>query len=73
MDAEKSRRRDRAALRSGAGRAPAGSHFRAMGIDPDRLGGPIVGVYTRYAASVGSASEGAVAVPREAAPATRRS
>ena len=72
MDADKSRRRDPAALRSGPGRAPARSHFRAMGIDPDRLGGPIVGVYARYAASVGSASDGAVLVPRDLAPATRR-
>jgi dihydroxy-acid dehydratase len=38
------RRRARAALVSGAERAPARAHFRAMGIDPARLGGPIVGV-----------------------------
>ena len=33
-------RRARAALRSGAERAGARAHFRAMGIDPDRLDGP---------------------------------
>jgi dihydroxy-acid dehydratase len=38
----------RAALRNGAGRAPARSHFRAMGIDPDRLGGPIVGIASTW-------------------------
>ncbi len=48
MDADKSRRRDRAALRAGAGRAPARSHFRAMGIDPERLDGPIVGIASTW-------------------------
>src|SRR3954469_17916150 len=42
------RRRARAALRSGAERAPARSHFRAMGIDPDRLDGPIVGIASTW-------------------------
>ena len=36
------------ALRSGAGRAPARSHFRAMDIDPDRLDGPIVGIASTW-------------------------
>jgi len=35
-------------LRTGAGRAPARSHFRAMGIDPDRLDGPIVGIASTW-------------------------
>src|ERR1700733_210382 len=48
MDADKSRRRARAALRAGAGRAPARSHFRAMGIDPERLDGPIVGIASTW-------------------------
>ena len=48
MDADNARRSDRAALRSGAGRAPARSHFRAMGIDPDRLDGPIVGIASTW-------------------------
>jgi dihydroxy-acid dehydratase len=38
------RRRARAELADGAERAPARSHFRAMGIDPGRLRGPIVGI-----------------------------
>src|SRR5215212_5098003 len=42
------RRRARAALRSGAERAGARSHFRAMGIDPDRLDGPIVGIASSW-------------------------
>src|SRR3954470_14566871 len=37
-------RRARRALRSGAERAGARAHFRAMGIDPDRLDGPMVGI-----------------------------
>ncbi|MBV8219570.1 MAG: dihydroxy-acid dehydratase [Solirubrobacterales bacterium] len=48
MDADRSRRADRRALRSGAGRAPARSHFRAMGIDPARLDGPIVGIASTW-------------------------
>ena len=35
-------RRARTALRSGAERAGARAHFRAMGIDPDRLDGAVV-------------------------------
>ena len=42
------RRRARAALRSGAERAGARSHFRAMGVDPDRLDGPIVGIASTW-------------------------
>ncbi|MBV9816747.1 MAG: dihydroxy-acid dehydratase, partial [Solirubrobacterales bacterium] len=42
----------RAALRSGAGRAPARSHFRAMGIDPERLDGPIVGIASTWTATM---------------------
>ncbi|HTR32491.1 MAG TPA: dihydroxy-acid dehydratase, partial [Gaiellaceae bacterium] len=38
----------RAELVSGASRAPARAHFRAMGIDPARLGGPIVGVASTW-------------------------
>jgi dihydroxy-acid dehydratase len=42
------RRRARAALATGAERAPARAHFRAMGIDPARLDGPIVGVASTW-------------------------
>src|SRR5579862_3946077 len=42
------RRRARAALRAGAERAGARSHFRALGIDPDRLDGPIVGIASTW-------------------------
>src|SRR3954469_14583836 len=48
MDDDPARRRARAALRSGAERAGARSHFRAMGIDPDRLDGPIVGIASTW-------------------------
>src|SRR5918997_182979 len=48
MDDATARRRARAALRSGAERAGARSHFRAMGIDPDRLDGPIVGIASTW-------------------------
>src|SRR3954466_12315504 len=48
MDDAASRRRARAGLRSGAERAGARSHFRAMGIDPDRLDGPIVGIASTW-------------------------
>ena len=41
---EEARRAARAGLRAGPERAGARSHFRAMGIDPDRLDGPIVGI-----------------------------
>src|SRR5919197_5401202 len=45
---EGSRRRARAPLRSGAERAPARAHFRAMGVDPERLDGPIVGIASTW-------------------------
>ena len=35
-------------LVNGASRAPARAHFRAMGIDPSRLAGPIVGIATTW-------------------------
>jgi dihydroxy-acid dehydratase len=41
-------RRARAALVEGAERAPARAHFRAMGIDPARLGGPIIGIASTW-------------------------
>src|SRR5918992_5544612 len=48
MDDAASRRRLRQGLRSGAERAGARAHFRAMGIDPDRLDGPIVGIASAW-------------------------
>src|SRR5512133_1074012 len=48
MSDDAARRRARAALRSGAERAGARSHFRAMGIDPDRLDDPIVGIASTW-------------------------
>src|SRR3954447_20762568 len=45
---EEARRRARAALRSGAERAGARAHFRAMGIDPERLDGAIVGIASTW-------------------------
>src|SRR3982751_2865620 len=42
------RRHAREGLVSSAERAPARAHFRAMGIDPSRLGGPIVGVVSTW-------------------------
>src|ERR671914_1025219 len=48
MDDAASRRRLRQGLRSGAERAGARAHFRAMGIDPDRLDGPIVGIASTW-------------------------
>src|SRR3954466_15373406 len=42
------RRRARAGLATAAERAPARSHFRAMGIDPARLDGPIVGIASTW-------------------------
>jgi len=42
------RRRARAGLVDSAERAPARAHFRAMGVDPARLGGPIIGVASTY-------------------------
>jgi dihydroxy-acid dehydratase len=41
---EEARRRARAELADGVDRAGARSHFRAMGIEPERLRGPIVGI-----------------------------
>ena len=41
-------RRARAALVEGAERAGARAHFRAMGIDPARLTGPIIGVASTW-------------------------
>jgi dihydroxy-acid dehydratase len=45
---ERTRRRARAGLRDAPERAGARSHFRAMGIDPARLGGPIVGIASTW-------------------------
>ena len=42
------RRRARTGLLESAERAPARAHFRAMGIDPARLGGPIIGVASTW-------------------------
>src|SRR5215218_9131390 len=42
------RREARAGLRSAPARAGARAHFRAMGIDPERLDGPIVGVASTW-------------------------
>lgn len=42
------RRRARAGLAAAAERAPARAHFRAMGIDPARLGAPIIGVASTW-------------------------
>src|SRR5258707_14243007 len=48
MTADPAARRARAALVDCAERAPARAHFRAMGIDPSRLDGPIVGVVSTW-------------------------
>jgi dihydroxy-acid dehydratase len=45
---ERLRRRAREALAAGAERAPARAHYRAMGIDPARLDGAIVGVASTW-------------------------
>jgi dihydroxy-acid dehydratase len=45
---EHERRRARESLAGDAGRAGARSHFRAMGIDPRRLSGPIVGIASTW-------------------------
>jgi dihydroxy-acid dehydratase len=42
------RRRAREELAAGADRVGARSHFRAMGIDPERLAGPIVGIASTW-------------------------
>jgi len=52
MSQDALRRRARAALAEGAERAPARAHFRAMGIDPAKLGGPIVGVASTWTATM---------------------
>jgi dihydroxy-acid dehydratase len=41
-------RKAREELATGAARAPARAHFRAMGIDPARLSGPIVGIASTW-------------------------
>jgi dihydroxy-acid dehydratase len=48
MSVDEARRRAREGLVDGVERAGARSHFRAMGIDPRRLGGPIVGVVSSW-------------------------
>ena len=48
MDQDALRHRARAGLRSAPERAPARAHFRALGIDPARLDGPIVGVCSTW-------------------------
>ena len=45
---EDARRRARAGLATAAERAGARAHFRAMGIDPARLDGPIVGIASTW-------------------------
>ena len=52
MDQDSLRREARAALAHGAARAGARAHFRAMGIDPDRLDGPIVGVASTWSGTM---------------------
>ena len=42
------RRRARAGLAEDADRVGARSHFRAMGVDPERLAGPIVGIASTW-------------------------
>jgi dihydroxy-acid dehydratase len=42
------RRRAREGLATAAARAPARAHFRAMGIEPSRLDGPIVGIVSTW-------------------------
>jgi dihydroxy-acid dehydratase len=42
------RRQARTELLDGAERAPARAHFRAMGVDPTQLGGPIIGVASTW-------------------------
>ena len=78
MPYESERRRARATLAGDASRAGARSHFRAMGIDPGRLTGPIVGIgstwtgtmpcnltHRELAAAVASGVEQAGGVPLE--------
>ena len=47
-EVQAARRLAREALADDPGRAGARSHFRAMGIDPDRLDGPIVGIASMW-------------------------
>ena len=47
-DLEARRRAARAGLRDGAERAGARAHFRSIGIDPERLDGPIVGIASTW-------------------------
>jgi len=49
---EERRSRARTALRAGAERAGARAHFRALGIDPDRLDGPIVGIASTWSGTM---------------------
>src|SRR4051794_41810238 len=42
------RREVRSQLRSSPRRAGARAHFRAMGVDPERLDGPIVGIASTW-------------------------
>ncbi len=46
------RRAARAGLRAGTDRAGARAHFRAMGIDPDRLDEPIVGIASMWTSTM---------------------
>jgi dihydroxy-acid dehydratase len=75
---ERERRHARETLAGDPSRAGARSHFRAMGIDPDRLSGPIVGIASTWtgtmpcnlthrelAAAVASGVEEAGGVPLE--------
>ncbi|MGN6797210.1 MAG: dihydroxy-acid dehydratase domain-containing protein, partial [Gaiellaceae bacterium] len=48
MDVDALRRRARAGLAGAPERAGARAHFRALGIDPSRLDGPIVGVCSTW-------------------------
>ena len=48
MDQDALRRRARAGLAAAPERAAARAHFRALGIDPTRLGAPIVGVCSTW-------------------------
>ena len=48
MNSDGARRRAREGLAAGVERAGARAHFRAMGIDPARLDGPLVGVASTW-------------------------
>ncbi|MBV8991417.1 MAG: dihydroxy-acid dehydratase, partial [Solirubrobacterales bacterium] len=48
MSAEDARRHARDQLAAGPQRAGARAHFRAMGIDPGRLSGPIIGIASTW-------------------------